>query len=406
MTDVRGPAGSGGFGTRVIRAATRGPEVEQSPSAVPIYQAAAFHAEDMADLAEILAFDKPGYSYSRIENPTASALAAAFAELHGAEAGFAFGSGMAVIHAAILSLVQAGDRIVCTRAVYGSTRALLSRVFARLGVDVAYVDPVDLPAVDDALSVAPTRLLYLETIANPTIVVADLAPLCELAHRHRAAVVVDNTFASPYLCAPTALGADLVVESATKWLGGHSDVIAGVVAGRRELIEAVRAAAVDTGGIVAPFSAFLVLRGMQTLHVRMDRHSASALAIARHLEAQPRIGQVVYPGLPSHPQAAVARRQLRAGGGMLAFDLGSRSAAVAFLEALRIPPRTATLGSVVTYAVHPPTTTHRQLSDPELLASGIPPGLVRLSVGLEDVDDLIADIDSALAAATEPGTGA
>jgi methionine-gamma-lyase len=403
MTDVRGP---GGFGTRAIRAATRGPAVAQSPSAVPIYQAAAFHAEDTADLAEILAFDKPGYSYSRIDNPTASALASAFAELHAAEAGHAFGSGMAVIHATILSLVQAGDRVVCTRAVYGSTRALLGRVFARLGVEVVYVDPVDLPGVDAALSVTPTRLLYLETIANPTLEVADLARLCELAHRRGATVVVDNTFASPYLCAPIALGADLVVESATKWLGGHSDVIAGVVAGRRERIEAVRATAVDTGGIVAPFSAFLVLRGMQTLHVRMDRHSASALAIARRLEAGPEVERVVYPGLPSHPQAEVAGRQLRAGGGMLALDLGSRAAALAFLEALRIPPRTATLGSVITYAVHPPTTTHRQLSDAELLASGIPPGLVRLSVGLEDVDDLLADIDAALVAAAEAGAAA
>ena len=408
--DVRAPGGDvrapGGFGTRAIRAATRGPEVAQNPSAVPIYQAAAFHADDMADLAEILAFDKPGYSYSRIENPTASALGSAFAEMHDAEAGFAFGSGMAVIHATILSLVRAGDRIVCTRAVYGSTRALLSRVFARLGVDVVYVDPIDLSAVEAALSVAPTRLLYLETIANPTIVVGDLASLGELAHRHGATVVVDNTFASPYLCAPTALGADLVVESATKWLGGHSDVIAGVVAGRRKRIEAVRAAAIDTGGIVAPFSAFLVLRGMQTLHVRMDRHAASALAIARHLEATPGVERVVYPGLPSHPQAEVAGRQFRSGGGMLAFDPGSRAAAVAFLEALRIPPRTATLGSVVTYAVHPPTTTHRQLSDAELEATGIPPGLVRLSVGLEDVDDLLADIDAALAVAAEVGAAA
>src|SRR3990170_2339936 len=226
-------ASRSGFGTRAIRAATHGPMVRQGASAVPIYQAAAFHAEDLDDLADILAFAKPGFSYSRIENPTASAMADAFAELHGAEAGFAFGSGMAVIHAVILSLVGAGDRIVCTRAVYGSTRALYSRVLGRLGVEVVYVDPIDHDAVEAALAEAPARVLYLETIANPTIEVADLERLAELAHRRGATVVVDNTFASPYLCRPIELGADLVLESATKWLGGHSDVIAGVVAGRR-----------------------------------------------------------------------------------------------------------------------------------------------------------------------------
>jgi methionine-gamma-lyase len=272
-------------------------------------------------------------------------------------------------------------------------------------VEVVYVDPTDPAAVESALAAAPTRLLYAETIANPTIVVADLARLAELGHAHGAVVIVDNTFASPYLCQPVALGADLVVESATKWLSGHSDVIAGVVAGSRARIEAVRRVSIDTGGIAAPFSAFLVLRGLQTLHVRMDRHTASAGTLARHLEAQPAVRRVVWPGLASHPQAAVAQRQLRAGGGMLAADLGSRETAAAFIDALAIPPVTATLGSVVTYAVHPPTATHRQLSEEQLLATGIPPGLVRISVGLEDIDDLLADVDQALLAATEAGRG-
>jgi cystathionine beta-lyase/cystathionine gamma-synthase len=395
-----------GFGTRAIKAATRAPRVEQAPSAVPIYQAAAFHAHDVDDYAELIGFGRPGYTYARIENPTADALAGAFAELHEAEAGFAFGSGMAAVHAAILSLVSAGDRIVCTRAVYGSTRALLDGVFGRLGVTVTYVDPTDHDAVEAALTAGPTRLLYAETISNPTIVVADLARLAELGHAHGAVVVVDNTFASPYLCQPLSLGVDLVVESATKWLSGHSDVIAGVVAGSRERMEAVRRVSIDTGGIVAPFSAFLVLRGLQTLHVRMDRHTRSAGTLADHLEAHPGVRSVAWPGSPSHPQAEVARRQLRAGGGMLAMDLGSREAAAAFIDGLNIPPVTATLGSVVTYAVHPPTATHRQLSEEQLLATGIPPGLVRVSVGLEDVDDLLGDVDQALQAATGAGLGA
>lgn len=395
-----------GFGTRAIAAATRAPHVEQGTAAVPIYQSATFHARDVDDYAALIGFERPGYVYARIENPTATALADAFAELHGAEAGFAFGSGMAAIHAALLSLLRAGDRVVCTRAVYGSTRGLLDSVFGRLGITVVYVDPTDLDAVEDALAAAPSRLLYAETIANPTTVVADLGRLADLSHRHGAAFVVDDTFASPYLCRPIELGADLVVESATKWLSGHSDVLAGVVAGTRERIDAVRRVSIDTGGIASPFSAFLVLRGIQTLHVRMDRHCRSALALATFLEAHPAVARVAYPGLPSHPQADIARRQLRAGGGILALDLGSRGRAAAFIDGLRIPPVTATLGSVVTYAVHPPTATHRQLDEEQLLAAGIPPGLVRISVGLEDVEDLVADAERALGAAVEAGVPA
>jgi methionine-gamma-lyase len=282
----------------------------------------------------------------------------------------------------------------------------MERVLVPLGVEVAFVDPTDLEAVDRELSVAPTSLFYAETISNPTIVVADLERLAEISHRHGAVVVVDNTFASPYLCRPLELGVDVVVESATKWLSGHSDVIAGAVAGSTTYIERVRDVATDTGGIVAPFSAFLVLRGMQTLHVRMDRHSASALAIARQLETAPGVSRVAYPGLASHPQREVAQRELRIGGGMLALELSSRDAAATFIDNLSIPPVTATLGSVVTYAVHPPSATHRQLSEEQLLAAGIPPGLVRISVGLEDVDDLLADMATALVAAAGAGPGA
>jgi methionine-gamma-lyase len=395
-----------GFGTRAIKAATRVPRVAQRPAAVPIYQSATFHAQDVDDYAALVAFEKPGYTYSRLGNPTADAMADAFAELHGAEAGFAFGSGMAAIHATLLALLRAGDRIVSTQAVYGSTRSLLEGVLAPLGVETTFVDPIDLEAVESALATGRVRVLYAETISNPTLVVADLERLAELGHRHGATVVVDNTFASPYLCTPLALGADVVVESATKWLSGHSDVVAGAVAGSRAFSERVRTVAIDTGGIVAPLSAFLVLRGMQTLHVRMDRHSSSALALARQLERAPGVVGVVYPGLPSHPQAATAQRELRRGGGMLALDLGSRAAAAAFIDGLEIPPVTATLGAVVTYAVHPPTATHRQLDEQQLAEAGIAPGLVRISVGLEDVDDLLADMATALVAAAEAGLGA
>ena len=386
-----------GLSARAMRAATSAPPPTQTPPAVPIYQTATFASEDAAELAGVLGGERQGYAYSRLDNPTAAAMAAAVAELEGAEAAFAFGSGMAAIHAALVSLLSAGDHIVATRAMYGSSHALLSGLLARFGVETTFVDPTDTDAVEAAFN-PRTRVLYLETISNPTIVVADLRELIQRAHRSRIEVVVDNTFASPYLCRPIELGADLVVESCTKWIGGHSDVLAGTVAGSRARIDAVRQVEIDTGGIVSPFSAFLVLRGVETLAVRMERHCASALTLARYLWDTEGMGLVYYPGLPDHPQAQVAQRLLRAGGGMLAFDMGSRAAAAALLDALRIPERTASLGSIRTICVHPASTSHRQLDSAALAAGGIPEGLVRVSVGLEDVEDLIADLAAGLAA--------
>jgi cystathionine beta-lyase/cystathionine gamma-synthase len=387
-----------GFSTRAIVAAATPPVVREQPNAVPIYQAATFASEDAGALGDVLSDRTQGYAYSRLDNPTVSAMASAIAELEGAEAAYGFASGMAAIHAALLSSLSAGDHVVATRAIYGSTHVLLKRIFGRLGVEVTFADPTDLDAVAAAFT-DRTRVLYLETISNPTIVVGDLARLIAIGHERGARVIVDNTFASPYLCRPAELGADLVIESCTKWLGGHSDVLAGVVSGRRELIGEVRHVAIETGGNLAPLNAFLVLRGIMTLAVRMDRHCANALALARSLEGHAQVERVFYPGLPSHPQSGVAQRQLRAGGGMLAFDTGSRDAAARAIDGLRVPVRTASLGSVQTIAVHPPSSTHRQLDEAGLAAAGIPAGLVRVSVGLEDVEDLIADFGAALAAA-------
>lgn len=386
-----------GFGTRALRAATRAPEVRQDPDVVPIYQSATFSADDAAQLSDILSDRQPGYAYSRLDNPTSGALADALAEIEGAEAGYAFASGMAAIHGMFAATLRAGDHVVAARALYGSVQHLLENVFSRFGVETAFVDTTDIDAVEAALR-PNTRHLHLETIANPTIVVTDLADLIERAHRRGLSVSVDNTFASPYLCRPIELGADFVVESLTKWIGGHSDVLGGIVVGSRERIAQVRSVQIDTGGGIAPLSAFLVLRGLATLHVRMERHAANALALARHLEQRDEISTVWYPGLASHPQFAVAQRQLRAGGGMLAFDLGDRHAAEMLLNELTIPPRTASLGSVRTIAVHPPSTTHRELDAEGLRSAGIPEGLIRVSVGLEDIDDLIADFDHALGA--------
>jgi cystathionine beta-lyase/cystathionine gamma-synthase len=396
-----------GFSTRAIRAATRAPQVDQQPNSVPIYQSATFSAVDAEELGDIASDRRPGYAYARLGNPTDTALEGAIAEIHGAEAAQVLASGMAAIHAALVSVVSAGDRIVCTRAVYGSTRSQMVNVLGRFGVRVDFVDATDLEFVEAAVAAEPTRVLYVETIANPTIVVSDLAALARIAHRHGAELIVDNTFASAYLCRPLELGADLVAESATKFMSGHSDVLGGVVVGDRARIARVRAVQIDTGATLAPFAAFLILRGLTTLAVRMDRHTATATALAAWLEAQPGVDRVYYPGLPSHPQAEVCGRQLRSAGGILAFELsgrrggaaGGRAAGRAFIDALSIPERTASLGSIHTIVAHPPSTTHRQLSDPELAEAGIAPGLLRCSVGLEDLDDLRADFALALGAA-------
>ena len=395
-----------GFSTRAIRAASRPPRVDQRPTTVPIYQTATFSSDDAEELGAVLTDKIPGYAYSRIDNPTTAALGSAIAEIEGAEAGHAFATGMAAIHAALLSVVRGGDRIVSTRAVYGSTRSLLANVFGPLGVTTEFVDITDHAAVEGALAAAPTRVLYAETISNPTIVIADHSALAGLAHRHGATYIVDNTFASPYLCRPLELGADVVVESATKYIGGHSDVLAGVVAGDAGRIRRIRDVQVDTGGSLAPLAAFLVLRGMATLAVRMERHAATAGALAVWLERQPGVRRVYHPSLASHPQRALAARQLAVGGGMLAFELdGGREAGGSFIDALTLTELTASLGSVHTMVVHPPSTTHRQLDDRGLGDAGIAPGLLRVSVGLEDLEDLVDDFEGALAAARGVATG-
>ena len=391
-----------GFSTRAIRAASRAPSVDQRPTSVPIFQTATFASEDAEHLGDIVGDPWAGFSYSRLSNPTTQALGDAYAELAGGESGYAFASGMAAIHATLASLVRQGDRVVAPTALYGSTRTQLTGYFGRFGVNVELVDATDLDAVRRALGAAPTRVLYAETSANPTTFLADHAALAALAREHDAAYVVDNTFASTYVCRPLEHGADLVIESATKYLGGHSDLIAGVVAGPRRLVEKVARAQVDTGATIGPFEAFLVLRGLLTLAVRMDRHAANAAALASWLERQDGVRRVIYPGLPSHPQHDVAARQFRAGngGGMLAFEVdGGRAGGRAVIDTLRLTELTASLGSVHTMVVHPPSTSQRQLSEAELVESGITPGLLRVSVGLEDVPDLLTDFDRALSAA-------
>ena len=294
-----------GFATRAIHGQAS-PEIAQDVPSVPIYQASTFRFDTSDAYAETIAFRRPGYTYTRgYGNPTLLAFERLMADLEGTASAITFASGMAAIHTLATTVAAGGDTIVASSELYGGTYSLFAHVLPRYGIDVRFVDPHDHDAVAAALPDA--KLLYLETIANPNVTVSDLEALGRIAAATGVPSAVDNTFASPYLCQPLSLGADLVVESATKWLGGHSDVIAGVVAGSAARIRAIRSVAVDTGGIIAPLSAFLVLRGMLTLHVRMDRHSESALAVARHLEPHPELHSVTYPGLPSHPQHEVAK---------------------------------------------------------------------------------------------------
>ena len=388
-----------GFSTRAIRAASRIPRVDQRPSSVPIYQTATFTSADAEELGDVAADARAGYAYTRLSNPTSRALGDAYAELAGGEAGTALASGMGAIHATLASQLSAGDRVVAPKAAYGSSRNLLAGTFRRFGVRVDFVDLTDNNIAAAAIAEAPTRVVYAETIANPTTVVTDHGTVSRLAHEHGATYIVDNTFASPYVCRPLELGADLVVESATKFLGGHSDVIAGVVAGRHDLIERVEAVQNDTGATIGPFDAFLVLRGILTLAVRVERHARTAAALAAWLERQEGVRRVLYPGLPTHPQHAVALRQFREGvaGGMLSFEVeGGRDAGRAIIDSMRLPELTASLGSVHTMVVHPPSTSQRQLSEDQLIEAGITPGLLRVSVGLEDLEDLQDDFSAAL----------
>jgi methionine-gamma-lyase len=398
---------SRGFATRAIKAATTPPVVDQRANSVPLYLSATFSAADAEELGAIATGARPGYAYARIDNPTGAALADALAEIEGAQAARVFASGMSAIHAALASVLRTGDRVLATSAIYGSTRSLLLNQFGRLGVTTTFIDATDLAAVDAALALTPTRILYVETISNPTIVVVDVAALAAIAHAHDALLIVDNTFASPYLCRPIELGADLVAESATKFIGGHSDVLAGAVAGSHERIASVRQVEIDTGGTLSPLSAFLVLRGLTTLAVRMERHAATARVLAAWLETEPAVQRVLYPGLASHPQHALASRQFPIGGGMLAFEVvGGRIGGGAFIDALTIPELTASLGSIHTIVAHPPTTTHRQLNDAELAEAGIAGGLLRCSVGLEDLEDLRLDFAVGLAAASAAASAA
>lgn len=390
-----------GFATRAIKAASRVPDAPQAPVNVPIYQTSTFEVSSALELAELLEFARPGHSYSRYSNPTHAALEDALSELEGAEACHVTASGMAAIHGVILSFLRSGDELIIPRAVYGGVIGLARSVLARAGITATAVDTTDPAAVGAAIS-ERTRLVWLETISNPTTAMADVASISELAHQRGVAVAVDNTFASPFLCNPLALGADAVVHSTTKYIGGHSDLTGGAILGSSEVVTAAREIVINAGGNAAPLEAFLALRGLKTLALRMVRHSANALAVGQALEGAAGVAAVSYPGLASHPQHGLAGRTLREGmaGGMMALEVaGGRAAGERFLDLLEVAVHATSLGTVETLCSHPASSSHRQMSDDDLAGAGLSPGMIRVSIGLEDPEDIVADLANAAAGA-------
>jgi O-acetylhomoserine/O-acetylserine sulfhydrylase-like pyridoxal-dependent enzyme len=386
-----------GFATRAVHAALRQPEVVSRAIATPIFQTAAFAFDDVEGMSRTLSDTSSGFMYSRISNPTTDVLERAVADLEGAEAAAAFGSGMAAVHASILAFCGPGDHIVAPSAAYGNSLSLLKGMIARLGIKTTFVESAD-PAAWRAAITPKTKIVYAESIANPALTIADVPALATIAREAKATFVIDSTFASPWLLRPIEHGADVVLHSATKYLNGHGDVIAGVVAGSKESIAKVRRVLIDAGGMIDPFAAFLVLRGMKTLSLRMERHCASALKVAQALSKNRKVSRVIYPGLETHPQHALAKKLLPRGfGGMVCLDVaGGREGGLAALHKLEIFLRAGSLGDAHSLAVQPSTTSHRTLDAAELAAAGISEGFLRLSIGLEDADDLIADLEQAL----------
>jgi len=384
------------------------PTFDQIPLGLPVHRSAAFAFSSAQEYADVLAGSAPGYSYGRVDNPTSDAFAEAVAALEGVGVagevvGQAFASGMSAISTVLMALTRSGAHVVAPREVYGGTYGLLTSVLDRFGVSTTFVDGTDLDAVRGAIR-PETTVLYAETLANPTMSVADLPGLAAIAREAGITSVVDSTFASPAVCRPLAHGFDVVVHSATKYLGGHSDSTGGVAVGSPELMARVRHDRIYLGGMLAPDEAFLLHRGLATLPLRVDRACRSAVEVATGLLEHPAVVRVDHPGLPSHRDHALAGKLFDAGryGAVVTVTpRGGRAAGMALCDGLRLVAVATSLGGTHSVVSHVATTTHRQLDDAALAAAGIDPGAVRISVGLEDPQDLLADLRQALDALPE-----
>ncbi len=382
-----------GRGTRAVHGRRGAP---RGPLATPIVQTSTFAFSSADEMRRYLQGDEELYLYTRYANPTVHELEEALAALEGAEAALALASGMAAMTSAVFSLVRAGDEVLGSSSLYGGTLRLLTETLPRFGVASRLLSSDELSRID-RLASSKSRLLILESPTNPTLEIVDLAQVSRAAHAAGLLVIVDNTFATPYLQRPLALGADLVMHSLTKSLAGHSDLIGGALAGTRQRIDAARATMKVLGGCIDPHCAFLVLRGTKTLHLRVERQCANALALARRLRGQRGVRRVLYPGLEDHPGHEVASRQMSAFGGIVTLVLeGGLPAAERFYDRLTLVARATSLGGVESLASLPVHTSHYGLSEDQLRRAGIDAGMVRLSLGVEDAEDLVADVEHAL----------
>lgn len=387
-----------GFATRQIHAGKTSNDA--GALCAPIYQTSTFEFETVEQGGARFAGQESGYIYSRLGNPTVGVVEAKMAELEGGEDALATASGMGAISTAIWSSVEAGDEIVASDTLYGCTYALFNHGVCKFGVKVHFIDMTDLEALKAALT-DKTRVVYLETPCNPTLKIVDIAAVSEIAHAYNQniKVIVDNTFCTPYLQRPLELGADVVVHSATKYLNGHGDVIAGVVVGSKEFIGTCRMFGLKdmTGAVMSPFNAFLMARGMKTLDIRMERHCANAKKVAEFFASHPAVDKVYYPGLDSFPGHEIAARQMKLPGGMISIELkADKAATAAALNKLELCVIAVSLGDAETLVEHPATMTHSTYTAEELKMAGISEGLVRISVGLEDPEDIIADFKAVL----------
>jgi cystathionine beta-lyase/cystathionine gamma-synthase len=384
------PTAKQGFATRAIHAGQE-PDPTTGAVNVPIYASSTYVQEEIGK--------HKGYEYSRVSNPTRDSLETNLAALEGGIASRVFGSGMAAINA-VASMLKAGDHIVAGHNLYGGTPRLFNQVLVNFGLTFTYVDTSDVHNVERALKLQKnTRMVFLETPTNPLMELCDLGAICELSHRHGIEVVVDNTFMSPYFQRPIEFGADMVVHSTTKFLNGHSDGLGGVVVCTKpEQAEKLAFLQKCAGAILSPFECWLILRGVKTLAVRMLQHDCSGRKVADYLSKHKKVRKVFYPGLRSHPQHELAKRQMSGFGSMISFETGSLANANKMLRKVRVCSLAESLGGVETLISHPATMTHAAVGEEGRRKIGITDGLVRISVGIEDVDDILADLEQALAA--------
>lgn len=389
--------GKMGFGTRAIHAGYE--KNEHGALATPIYQTSTFVFDSAEQGGRRFALEEEGYVYSRLGNPTNSQLEAKLANLENAEAAVSTASGIGAITSALWVSLKAGDHVVAAKTLYGCTFAFLNHGLTNYGVEVTFVDTANLDEVRAAMK-DNTKVVYLETPANPNMNITDIEAISKIAHeKEDCIVIVDNTYNTPYIQRPLDLGADVVVHSATKYLNGHGDVIAGFVAGKKEFIDQVRLVGIKdmTGAVLSPFDAFLINRGMKTLEIRMERHCANAQKVAEFLESHPAVEKIMYPGLKSFPQYELAKKQMSLPGAMIAFEVkGGLEAGRKLMNTVELCTLAVSLGDAETLIQHPATMTHSPYTPEERAESGISEGLVRLSVGLENAEDIIADLKQAL----------